>query len=662
MSGWGELLPWRPMDDGTRYPIPEEAGHGWASSFPEFRSTPALRIRGSLQDFLKNVSSEQVRAWDLSIPPLQREVGEVLLDDSSATDYTAILEYELPLEFRRPDVVLLMGGAVLVLELKGRRHANRADIDQAAGYVRDLKAYHRECADRPVHGAVVLTDASGYVGSDAGIHVLGIDAVDSLAHELNVHDVRAILIPGRFLASDAYRPLPSLIESARALFENGDLPHIHRAAAATDPALHRISEIIHEAARTQSRRLILLTGVPGSGKTLVGLQVAHARWLDDVAVDRGDGKPSAPAVFLSGNGPLVQVLQYELKSAGGGGKAFVRGVKEYVNTYSRSHHLVPPEHVLIFDEAQRAFDAAMVAEKHPEHGEGLSEPEHFIEFAERVPGWCVVIGLIGTGQEIHTGEEGGSIQWRRAVERSRAGGWYTHASPGLRGEFGDLDRSSIEPALSLDEELRYHVADDNHVHVAHLLEGSAPGGLLPLAQALERQAYHLRITRDLAEAGDYLRQRYRDDPTARFGLIASSKDRVLPRFGVNNDFQSTKRVHFGPWYGEGDGDYLGRSCRALRECVTEFGAQGLELDATLLAWGTDFIRERGRWTNEYARGYQKRWMVKDPFRLRLNAYRVLLTRARDATVVFVPPLPVLDETYEYLRAAGFRVLSEAVTP
>ena len=651
------------MTGNTRYPIRDEAGHGWASSFPKFQSTPAVRIRGSLQDFLRDVSSEQVRAWDLSIPPLQREVREVLLDDSLAADYTAILEYELPLEFRRPDVVLLMGGAVLVLELKGRRHANRADIDQAAGYVRDLKAYHRDCADRPVHGAVVLTEANGYIGADAGIHVLGIDAVDSLAQQLDVHDAQAIVMPSRFLASDAYRPLPSLVESARVLFEHGDLPRIHRAAAATEPALRRISEIIHEAARTQTRRLVLLTGVPGSGKTLVGLQVAHARWLDDLAVDRGDGKPSAPAVFLSGNGPLVEVLQYELKGAGGGGKAFVRGVKEYVKTYSRSHQLVPPEHVLIFDEAQRAFDAAMVAEKHPEHGDGLSEPEHFIEFAERVPGWCVVIGLIGTGQEIHTGEEGGSIQWRRAVERSRGGGWRTHASPDLRDEFGDLDRSTIEPALRLDEELRYHVADDNHLHVATLLEGTAaPGGLLPLAHALEQQGYHLRMTRNLAEAEAYLRQRYGDDPSARYGLIASSKDRVLPRFGVNNDFQSTKRVQFGPWYGEGDGDYLGRSCRALRECVTEFGAQGLELDAALLAWGTDFIRERGRWTNEHAGGYQKRWMVKDPFRLRLNAYRVLLTRARDVTVVFVPPIPVLDETYEYLRSAGFRLLSETVTP
>ena len=151
-----------------------------------------------------------------------------------------------------------------------------------------------------------------------------------------------------------------------------------------------------------------MTGVPGAGKTLVGLQTVHARYLDDLVVPRADGKSRVPAVFLSGNGPLVEVLQYEFRSAGGGGKTFVRGVKDYVKTYSRKPGLVPPEHVLVFDEAQRAFDAEMVAAKHPgARGPARSEPEHFIEFAGRIPDWCVVIGLIGTGQEIHVGEEGG---------------------------------------------------------------------------------------------------------------------------------------------------------------------------------------------------------------------------------------------------------------
>ena len=132
----------------------------------------------------------------------------------------------------------------------------------------------------------------------------------------------------------------------------------------------------------------------------------------------------------------------------------------------------------------------------------------------------------------------------------------------------------------------------------------------------------------------------------------------LHQFGVPNDFQSTKQVRVGPWYGEGDDDPQGRSCRTLRTCVTEFGCQGLELDAVLMAWGTDLIRERGAWSNRLAKRYQKPGQIRDGMRLRRNAYRVLLTRARDGVVVFVPPLPVLDETFAYLAAAGFRDLDD----
>jgi DUF2075 family protein len=123
-----------------------------------------------------------------------------------------------------------------------------------------------------------------------------------------------------------------------------------------------------------------------------------------------------------------------------------------------------------------------------------------------------------------------------------------------------------------------------------------------------------------------------------------------------NDYQATKNVRNGPWYAEPEGDPEGRSCRNLRECVTEFGAQGLELDATLLAWGTDYIRRNSRWDHSNARRYKKNNRVKNAFQLRMNAYRVLLTRGRDATVVFVPDIPLLDETYDFLLASGFRLI------
>ena len=471
------------------------------------------------------------------------------------------------------------------------------------------------------------------------------------------------LTPNAFLAETAYRPLPTLVQAARELFEKGDLREIRKARAATDPAVFKIKDIIHEAAANKTRRLILLTGIPGAGKTLVGLRAVHAHYLDDLVVARADGKPSAPAVFLSGNGPLVQVLQYELSAVGGGGKTFVRNVKDYVKRYSSRPGLVPPEHVLIFDEAQRAFDAEQVRYKHsgtPGFIGGKSEPEHFIEFAERIPQWCAVIGLIGGGQEIFKGEEGGLVQWRQAIEGSaNPNDWTVNGPPQLRKEFqGSCVRFEESPALNLDTEIRFHLASKIHKFVNQLLEGARTQANLDLAEELEGQGFHLRITTDRRIAEEYLKERYAENPDARFGLVASSKDKDLVKIGIPNDFDSTNpsRFPFGPWYSDPENAPGGLSCRNLKTAVTEFGAQGLELDAVLLAWGTDFMREGGRWTDRKAGGYRGGSPVRNPFQLRKNSYRVLLTRGRDGTVVFIPPLPELEETKEYLMKSGFRPL------
>lgn len=635
----------------------QQARHGWDSDFPIFRSTPARVIRGRLESFVANPGPRQIRAWDDSIPPLQREVTEVLQADPRAVDYTTILEYELPLESRRTDVILLAKGTILVLELKGKTRPSQADLDQAAAYARDLRCYHRECANRPVMAICVPMRSRGYQGESRGVHIAGPDAINQLIADLTQDPDRPPLTPQEFLAESAYCPLPSLVQAAREIFHTGQLRPIYRARAATDPAVLEISRIIHEAVATQSRQLILLTGVPGAGKTLVGLRVVHAHFLDDLAVPRNNGKPSAPAVFLSGNGPLVEVLQYELRGAGGGGRAFVRGVKDYVKTYSSRPGLVPPEHVLVFDEAQRAFDAIQVQAKHtqtPGFAAGKSEPEHFIEFAERIPGWCVVIGLIGSGQEIHVGEEAGLVQWRHAIEHSpHPDTWSVHGPAAVQRVFtGSPVSYSTSGTLSLDTEIRFHLASDIHTLVENLLSGVPAEANSSLAARLEREGYHLRITRDMQLAQDYLKDRYAEHPEARYGLLASSKDRDLVQFGVANDFQSTKRIRFGPWYGDAEDDPSGRSCRHLRDTITEFGAQGLELDAVLLAWGTDLMWTGKEWSNHKARGYRPGAHVVNPLQLRKNAYRVLLTRGRDATVVFVPPLDELAETYEYLLQSG----------
>ena len=632
-----------------------QASRGWDSNFPIFTSTGRDTIMSSLMALIPDASPEQIRAWKDSIPPLQNEANEVLDADPQAKRFSAILEYVMPMESRRPDCILLIDGAILVLELKGKSEVTQADIDQVAAYARDLKCYHRDCADRPVHALLVPTRAKGYVGTRQGIFICGPDAVDDLVSRLDRDKQTAIPVE-KFLEEEAYRPLPTLVAAARELFTTNTLRRVHKAAAATEPTVARIRDIATEAARTKSRKLILLTGVPGAGKTLVGLHTVHGHWLDELAVDRGTGKPPAPGVFLSGNGPLVEVLQYELRDAGGGGKLFVRGVKDYVKRYSSRPDLTPPEHVLVFDEAQRAFDRAMFAYKHDVPlAEAKSEPEHFIEFAERVPEWCVVVGLIGGGQEIHKGEEGGIRQWRDAIAASpHAATWTVHTPPGVANLFQDLpNKAVVEPTLNLDRELRFHLAKHVHRFVAQVLEGHPAPENAVIATQLNLDGYHFRITRDFGAAREYLQNRYQDEPERRFGLIASSKDKDLQRFRIYNDYQSTKRVKFGPWYGDAEDHPAGHSCRLLNDCVTEFGAQGLELDAALVAWGTDFRRLKGKWSTSKAGGYDKSVQVRDPYQLRLNSYRVLLTRGREATVVFVPPLAEMDETFEYLTACGF---------
>jgi hypothetical protein len=283
----------------------------------------------------------------------------------------------------------------------------------------------------------------------------------------------------------------------------------------------------------------LVTGVPGAGKTLVGLQAVHAKYLDDLAVEREGEKPTVPAVFLSGNGPLVEVLQYELRDAGGGGKAFVRGVKDYVKRYLKNEKLTPPEHVIVFDEAQRAYDKEMVAAKHPDLP-AKSEPELMVNFADRIPEWSVLVGLIGSGQEIHLGEEAGMSQWLKALQASKnPGAWTVHYPPSLSAVFAGAELANEERAeLNLTVELRFHLADQLHDFVAGLLDSRPAHELSRIAQALGQQGYHLRITRDLDIAKTYLRDRYKENSDARFGIVASR----ATRRSASSGFQTASRI------------------------------------------------------------------------------------------------------------------------
>jgi hypothetical protein len=327
--------------------------------------------------------------------------------------------------------------------------------------------------------------------------------------------------------------------------------------------------------------------------------------------------------------------------------------QNYVATYSRPRAPAPPEHLIVFDEAQRAHDAERVATV---HGRPLdkSEPQHLLEFCARIPEWCVLIALIGDGQAIHIGEEGGAPLWADAVRKLADGDqWVVHGAARFATTFSQVSaKRHWDEVLSLDTEIRFHLTPKVHEFVGGLLDCEPSEHLAQIASELHANTHRFLVTRDLDAACGYLRERYDNASEARFGLLASSKDKWLPEFGVDNTFQATRRLRVGPWYNAAPSDPA--SCCQLDTVATEFSSQGLELDFALVAWGSDLLWVKDQWSIAESRG--TRGKLKDPMALRKNVYRVLLTRGRDGTVIFVPLDPRFDSTFSRLREAGMREL------
>src|SRR5690606_10295073 len=354
----------------------------------------------------------------------------------------------------RPDVLVLQNGRVVVMEFKQSGQLRRADLDQVRAYARDLSQYHTGCDGLDVVPLLVLCGAGAPVRCVDDVRVVPAAELGSTLLELARSASGRRPSPCEF-AEGEYAPLPTLVAAARMLFENLELPHVRRAASAgVHDAVTRVLELAREARTHGQKTLVLLTGVPGAGKTLVGLQVAHSAALEEgyrVGVKRARG---APATFLSGNGPLVQVLQNALKST-----AFVQDMHRYIREYGLERpDRVPPEHLVVFDEAQRAWDRAKLttfyAKKlpHVDLGAQRSEPDLLIEIADRNASWSLVLALVGEGQEIHSGEEAGIAQWADALERS-AHPWRVVGPPRLGGLFEGREYEA-DDCLDLDTSLR----------------------------------------------------------------------------------------------------------------------------------------------------------------------------------------------------------------
>jgi hypothetical protein len=586
--------------------------------------------------FSKELGTAQQNAWADQLRTLHREFTTLVNNRPDALGWSIIFEYELPRERgRRPDVILLAGSEIIVLEFKGARTTTRAAVDQLEAYARDIREYHAASHEHSVRAMLVLSQ-----GDDKPVEFEEIRIVfrQDLGAELGkIAADQHEPIELQDWLSAPYAPLPSLVAAARSIFEHEPLPSIRRAqSTGIGDALDALQRAAIDAQSQGERHLALVTGVPGAGKTLVGLQFVYATRSETQNQD---------AIFLSGNGPLIEVLQHALrgKDLAGRGDVFVRDVHGFLKEYGGDRKKTPHEHIWVYDEAQRAWDAERVLEKRKHQ---YSEPEDFIRLGDRMPGWSLIIGLVGEGQEIHLGEESGLGQWNDAITGSHEH-WTVHCPPHLSGLFSNVATVEEDAALNLTESLRSHVADDVPNWISALLDGQLDRAHT-LMQRIAAQGFDAYVSRDLGAAKEYLRERYADQSTYRYGLIASSKANNLEKYNVRNKNFGHYRWR-GPWFNDPPNSV--DSCCQLISVATEFDSQGLELDFPLICWGDDFWWEDG-WRTKLSR----RAKAKDPHQLRVNSYRVLLSRGRDGFLVWVPPEVALDPTFAALVQAGLRVL------
>ena len=644
----------------------------WAT-VPEFRSTDPVFITGKLaMSQGHDVELEQLRAWEDEIGIL----GPALKDVAG----TIYLEFDVPRLASRIDAVLISGPAILVIEFKtGERLYRAAHYNQVWDYALDLKNFHLASHNAPIFPLLVATEATQ---GDAHWHDEHPDRVrpprrcttDGIATAVRdaLTIARGLTLNGPEWGKAPYHPTPTIIEAARSLYSRHSVEEISRHDAGAinlSVTSAAVEDIIENANRQRRKAIVFVTGVPGAGKTLVGLNVATRRR------DFGESR----AVFLSGNGPLVAVLQEalvrdELDRAGNRVrkgvirqpvKAFIQNVHHFRDEGVRRPE--PPfDHVVIFDEAQRAWNRDKTADfmkrrkKIP--GFNLSEPEFLISYLDRHDDWAVVICLVGGGQEIHTGEAGIG-EWLDAL-RHRFPHWYVHVSPNLtESEYSastSVDalrfQGSLEadPRLHLETSMRSFRSEKVSAFVKAVLDCEAESARTLLSEVAVR--YPIAITRDIHRAKEWVRERARG--SERYGLVASSQAQRLKPHAIDVRV-SVDPVH---WFLNDRKDT--RSSFYLEDAATEFQIQGLELDWICVTWDADLRMQSRGWRYHAFRG--DAWTTihtADRKRYLLNAYRVLLTRARQGMVIFVPPGDIgdptrdplfYDETYQYLIDLGLQ--------
>ncbi len=631
-----------------------------------------------------DLKKQQTQTWIDTAKILKDFFYKTKNEIAGIENWGLLYEYKIPRRSKRIDVVLLSKSLIFVLEVKNHQNSfNSGDIAQLEDYCLDIRDFHLESKERTIIPILLCTNSPTIQNEILKSNDLVQNTLfanknnlsELIKSTVNLFAENTDNINFEDWNNSMYSPTPTIIEMAQTLYSGQSVSEISRHGAdnLTDTT-NAVINAIKEAQATDSKIICFITGIPGAGKTLAGLNIVHNR---EFLVD---GKEIG--VFLSGNSPLVKVLSEALArdfvkrenetkdEAKRRVKTFIYNVHEFIDDLYSDKTKVSESRVLIYDEAQRAWTKEHKKKK--SNGEiNESEPEILFSIMNRLDGWGVIIALVGGGQEINTGEAG-LREWGKSIEE-KFSNWKVYISPELKhGEHstGNVTLFEKTPAnvsiienehLHLKISLRSYKAKELSQWVALLLEGKSDEASILLRENLKN--YPIFITRNLDIAKTWLKNKERG--TRRIGLMASSGGRRLKAFGYD-PFQGLRgdssQDELGAWYLNPSDDI--RSSNFLETIATEYAVQGLEIDWAGVFWDADLRRTNENWDFKQFKG--TKWQnVSDKQDQRkqfiINKYRVLLTRAREGMIIWVPigndadktrHRIFYDETFNYLKSCG----------
>jgi hypothetical protein len=643
----------------------------YRAMFSEFLDESESEIIGQLT--IKNGKSrfplayEQIDAWKWQLPILQDGLRAIILSRPASSKWSVLLEYPIPLLGYRIDCVLLCGTVVLVIEFKTGED-NSGGIRQVEDYALNLSNFHEGSHQLCLVPVVIRGHSEGKTISVrvAGSKIASVAVISGKSFPELLESICDAYVETAFeldaAAWDAarFKPVPPIIEAAVRLYEGKDIFAIDHACAPAD-SLERASSVIASvvSAVSDSKAICFVTGVPGAGKTLVGLNAAHSPLLN------GD------VSFLSGNGPLVKVIREALlrdakKKRGLSRKvatpeinAFIHNVHRFAEEYDAAGK-IPVQATIIFDEAQRAWDKE---ENMDRFDRNKSEPEMLLEIMDRRP-QAVIVALIGGGQEINSGEAG-IAEWGRALQAFP--NWKVYASPEvIKGDSATagfrLFEGVINPVNNIEEIAALHlntsIRSIRGQFISNWVNAILEGRVSEAAEIVRDSEFKIHITRRLSNARQWLKAQRRGSQNS--GLVGSAAAARLRADGLEYSFGFHKEFKWEHWFLDDESD--ARSCNKLEVFATQFEIQGLELDWVGVCWGEDFVFTDDRWTSMAFRSTKWKPMKNERKHFfRKNGYRVLLTRARQGMIIYVPSPhsgdttrshSLLDSTYQALLSAG----------